>query len=290
MTPEEILKNKNIYYRYSGGDLLVHCLNPEHDDKNPSMRIDKLSGKYHCFSCGYAGNIYKYFNIHKNLSDIKVLNLKEKIRKILNTSIHIPINAEYYKGSHRGISFETLEKFKAFTLPGDKEFDGRLIFPITNIHGEVVCFIARYLFSDLEPKYLVKPQDVSPPLFPSTPDIIEGSIILVEGIFDMLNLYDKGLRNTVCTFGVSLTSKNDRNNFKLKNRFATFKLQGVSKVYILFDGDNAGRNGAKKLFDALNDSYIVEILELPEDKDPGSMTEAEVKKLKESLYEKSSFN
>ena len=290
MTPEDILKNKNVYYRYSGGDLLIHCLNPEHEDNNPSLRVDKLTGKYHCFSCGFSGNIYKYFGIHKNITDIKVVNLKAKIEKILSAKIHIPINAEYYKGSHRGISFETLEAFKAFTLPGDKEFDGRIIFPITNIHGEVICFVARYLFSDLEPKYIVKPKNVSPPLFPSSPSIIEGSIILVEGIFDMLNLYDKGLKNTVCTFGVSLTSKNDRNNFKLKNRFAQYKLQGVSKLYILFDGDKPGKDGAKKLFEALKDNYIVEILELPEDRDPGSLTEKEVKKLKETLYEKNSYN
>ena len=30
---------------------------------------------------------------------------------------------------------------------------------------------------------------------------IQGKVILVEGIYDMLNLQDKGLTNAVCTFG-----------------------------------------------------------------------------------------
>ena len=34
-----------------GKDYVVSCLNPEHDDKNPSMRIDQITGIFNCFSC-----------------------------------------------------------------------------------------------------------------------------------------------------------------------------------------------------------------------------------------------
>lgn len=288
MNPEEILKNRNIQYRYSGADLVIRCLNPEHEDKNPSMRIDKFTGKFNCLSCGYSGSVYKLFNIHKNLLDVRVLNLKEKMRKLNKIKIHIPLGAEKFVEEYRDIQGETFKKFNAFTLPNDKDFDGRIVFPITDINDDIVCFQGRYLYSKASPKYIIKPNNVELPLYPSSPNIIEGSIILVEGLFDMLNLYDKGLTNTVATFGVTLTSKSDRNNFKLKNKFAQYKMQGVSKIYIMFDGDDAGRNGAKKLFNALKDTFIVEILELEDGTDPGSLSTEDINSIKDYLYAKSS--
>ena len=31
---------------------LARCINPSHDDKNPSMSINKPANKVKCFSCG----------------------------------------------------------------------------------------------------------------------------------------------------------------------------------------------------------------------------------------------
>ncbi len=44
MTVEELLQRRDIYFIPKGGDYLVSCLNPEHADRNPSMRIDQLTG------------------------------------------------------------------------------------------------------------------------------------------------------------------------------------------------------------------------------------------------------
>ena len=40
MTVEELLEQQKIPYKVSPKDFVVRCLNPEHDDHNPSMRID----------------------------------------------------------------------------------------------------------------------------------------------------------------------------------------------------------------------------------------------------------
>ena len=53
MNVEELIQKKKIPYRLQGADIVVGCLNPEHDDSNPSMRIDKITGIFHCFSCGF---------------------------------------------------------------------------------------------------------------------------------------------------------------------------------------------------------------------------------------------
>jgi DNA primase len=65
-----------------------------------------------------------------------------------------------------------------------------------------------------------------------------------------------------------------------QDRFMTFKAQGVNKVYILFDGDDAGRKASQSLKPILEDiGLTVEILELPDDTDPGELSASEIKSL-----------
>ena len=59
MNVEDLLVDKKIPYYAKGKDYLVQCLNPEHDDNNPSMRIDQITGIFNCFSCGFKGSIYQ---------------------------------------------------------------------------------------------------------------------------------------------------------------------------------------------------------------------------------------
>ena len=49
----DILQERKLEFKVSGRDYLVRCLNPEHEDRNPSMRIDNITGIFNCFSCGY---------------------------------------------------------------------------------------------------------------------------------------------------------------------------------------------------------------------------------------------
>ena len=53
MNVEELLISKNIPYKRSGRDYIISCLNTEHKDKHPSLRVDKYTGVMHCFSCGF---------------------------------------------------------------------------------------------------------------------------------------------------------------------------------------------------------------------------------------------
>lgn len=58
MNVEEMLKIKGIPYEDRGENVKLHCLNPHHNDKNPSLEIRKSDGLFHCWSCGFSGNIY----------------------------------------------------------------------------------------------------------------------------------------------------------------------------------------------------------------------------------------
>jgi len=60
---EKILKNLGIDTKKA-----FRCLNPEHEDKNPSMRYDAKRQKVHCFSCGVDYDIYDVREILKKKS------------------------------------------------------------------------------------------------------------------------------------------------------------------------------------------------------------------------------
>ena len=76
----DILNNRQIKYKEAGRDYQISCLNPEHEDSNPSMRVDKVTGIYHCFSCGHKGNLFRLFGAEPNLIDLTVSKLQDKIK------------------------------------------------------------------------------------------------------------------------------------------------------------------------------------------------------------------
>lgn len=288
MEVKELLTSKNIPFISKGRDYTVKCLNPEHEDSNPSMNIDKITGIFNCLSCGYAGDIYKYFNINKQqFINIKIQKVRETIAKLLSSkAIPIPLDANYISSSYRDISVTTLRKFGAFTSETLRGMEGRIIFPIRNINNDVIGFQGRYMYSDLDPRYKMYPEHVVMPLYPAVVQPINNTIILVEGIIDMVNLHDKGLTNAVCTFGTAFGNvkkhKKQRHNVE---RLLTYKYQGIDKIYVMYDGDKPGQEAAKNLVKYAEQSFSMDTIDLPEGMDPGAMTKDDVNRLKRQLYD-----
>ena len=112
------------------------------------------------------------------------------------------------------------------------------------------------------------------PLFPVV-EPIQGSVILVEGIYDMINLHDKGLTNAVCCFGTK-----NINEEKLK----MLSIQGVESVDIFFDGDDAGQTAAREVREMVERVGLHPRNVHLKDSDPGAFTETRVEKLKSKLY------
>ena len=80
MIAEDLLKEKGIAYQLSGKDVKIICLNPEHDDTNPSLRVDRITGVMHCFSCGFKGNLFTHFGQPSSPLEVKLHRIKEKIQ------------------------------------------------------------------------------------------------------------------------------------------------------------------------------------------------------------------
>lgn len=275
MTIDELLKSKDISYRQSGRDYLIRCLSPDHEDRNPSLRVDRTTGIFNCLSCGFKGNIFDHFGEKANWLQIR----REKLKNVINSKLvesaglTIPKNAVPFERDWRGISASTFQKFNAFEH-ANPEFLSRVMFPISNITGKIASFCGRHL-GDGKPKYLFHPPGAKLPLFPIVKPI-NGNIIIVEGIFDMLNLHDKGLTNAVCAFGVNKVDQDKVN---------ILKIQGITGIDIFFDNDEAGQTAATKLREFLDkNEFITRNIVFEHTNDPGELTASKVIKLKETLY------
>jgi len=273
----ELLNKNAISFTVSGRDYLIKCLNPDHEDTNPSFRVDRISGIAHCFSCGFKTNIFKFFGVFSNPIPIRILSLKQKLDRL-----KAPAEQELPKGHtpwtkpFRGISSQTLKHFEAFYTNQVEKLQDRIVFPISDVTNRIQVFVARHTLSNGNPRYINYPSGIELPLYPSYLEQPHKSIILVEGVFDMLNLYDKGIRNAICCFGTN-TLQNST-----KQKLLPFKAQGVTHIFILFDGDEAGEKAAKQLKPTLEqDEFVVEIIKLPDGVDPGELDQIQVESIKE---------
>jgi len=274
MIVEDLLVDKKIPYYAQGKDFLVRCLNPEHDDSNPSMRIDQITGIFNCFSCGFKGNLFYHYGEKANQLQLRRENLKKKIRQKMAEGAGLPMPSGYmrYSGNWREIKPETYEKFDAFTHH-DKDHIGRLVFPIKDIGGRIVAFNGRHMSGGV-PKYMITPRGAKMPLFPIVKPL-KNTVMLVEGIYDAINLHDKGLTNAICCFGT-----NNINEEKL----GLLTLQGVTNIDIFFDGDEAGQKAAEKVKDMCEKVDLISRNVYLKDTDPGALVESQVEKLKRRLY------
>ena len=91
----DLLEERGVYYRLSGKDVLIRCLNPDHDDRNPSMRIDKVLGVFHCFSCGYKGSLFKYYNVDYSAVEVKREKLKRIISNLRSSGVGLQMPESY---------------------------------------------------------------------------------------------------------------------------------------------------------------------------------------------------
>jgi DNA primase len=175
---------------------------------------------------------------------------------------------DFFQGKNVPVSL--LEK-GGLVLPGSRtgeyrdRFRGRVIFPIFSLTGRVVAFGGRTVI-DAEPKYLNSPET---PVYSKgkllyglnfTKEAVRdaGTVILVEGYTDFSALYQAGIRNVVASLGTALTAW----QVAQAQRFA-------SRMIINYDGDSAGRTAAARAVPlGFEKGLNVEVLVLPEDKDP----------------------
>ncbi len=145
-------------------------------------------------------------------------------------------------------------------------FRNRLMVPIARESGAVIAFGGRALDEGQQPKYLNSPETAiytkSRTLYGL--DTAKSAIrsqnycVVVEGYFDLAQVWQAGIHNVAAPCGTALTSTQART---LK-RF-------TSKVVLSFDPDNAGRTAAARSSELLvAEGFQVNVALLPAGDDP----------------------
>ncbi|MCF7807644.1 MAG: DNA primase [Candidatus Marinimicrobia bacterium] len=164
-------------------------------------------------------------------------------------------------------------------------FRNRIMFPISDINGKVQAFGGR-IFGEAEgAKYMNSPET---PIYHKgrtlyglnlTRDVIRDTreAILVEGYMDLIRLHQEGFQNVVAGTGTAFTS----DQAALVKRFA-------DKVFVCYDGDDAGKKAAQKAGLILLDKGVdVSIIALPNGLDPDSFFDTNAAKDFEKLKKES---
>jgi len=159
-------------------------------------------------------------------------------------------------------------------------FRGRLIFPIEDIHGNVVAFGGR-IIGEGEPKYLNSPES---PVYikgnnlyglnRSRDDIRKADgVIVVEGYFDFLSLWNAGFRNVVATLGTAMTTHH-----------ADLIKRCTKNVFTLFDPDQGGKKALERSISLfLGRNMHARVVVLPEGRDPDDFVRASGRKALEDV-------
>ncbi len=144
-------------------------------------------------------------------------------------------------------------------------FRNRIIVPILSMNGKLMAFGGRAL-DDQPAKYINSPET---PLYKKGQHLFafnlvrqqireQGCMVLVEGYFDQIALYQYGIRNAVASLGTALT---DEQAYLIK-RF-------TDKVYICYDSDAAGQKATVSAVEKLLTHHVsTRVIQLNAGKDP----------------------
>jgi DNA primase catalytic core len=136
-----------------------------------------------------------------------------------------------------------LEKIGIYRASGHEHFNGSLIVPVLDEHGEVLELYGRKLLDNLRagtPKHLYLPtrEGRGRGVFNVAALVVHKEIILCEALIDALTFWCAGYRNVTTAYGVEGFTD---------DMLAAFKANGVQRVLIAFDRDDAGERGTAKL-------------------------------------------
>ncbi len=243
---------------------------------------------------------YKAFEFLIGLFHLELLKNKEAMQYIVDK---------------RKIPYEMIKKFKLGYIPRQKDLiarrirenfknievfldigiigydngryydklTGRIVFPIYNHLGKPVAIGARLIEGD-GPKYINSPES---PVFSKSKTFYalnfakpainrEKKVIICEGYFDVIRLFEKGYEYSIATLGTAFTEEH------LK-----FLKKWNVELYLIFDSDEAGVKAALRTANLLlkyDVSY--KIVYLAENDDPDSF----LLKYPSSLFDKAMEN
>ncbi len=280
ITIKEYLNKRGVEFRECGKELITHCLFNDCDADSRGIEshlyFSAETGQYECKKCGETGNLVtlaKHFGDGIQeiaLNPITATKNQKKsalFEEELVDACHqaLPANIRHYLNA-RGISDVIIDSHKL----GWGKFYGKwwITIPIQDIHGTYLFFKLRQDPNTGKDK-ITYPKGVEAQIYGW--DTLQSEverIIVCEGELDRLILLSKNIPAITSTHG-AMTFKNEWRENLGKSR----------KIYICYDNDEAGKNGAERVAKIMdntgNETYIIT---LPQDVgDGGDITDFFIK-------------
>lgn len=195
--------------------------------------------------------------------------LANKLLKFQDGLQKIDHKHEYLR--KRGIKPETAQAFGVGHYPGNSSVikdPYRMVIPIRNAKGELVAYVGRAL-DDTADKYHF------PSGFHKTLELFNlhrvsdqvSTVLVVEGFFDALKLYQAGYQNVVGLMGCTMS------------KYQEDELARFQNVILMLDGDKAGREGAQAILQRLSHRTFVKVIDLPDGAQPDGLSSAKIKEI-----------
>ncbi len=291
-----ILASKGFAVREAegGSELVIAC--PLCFSESQKLYINAATGQWICFQCEEKGHLHNLliricektvneaFELERELLGGTKLRKRPLVpRPAPPSEVQLPkefiplggpgidIAKEYMES--RGVSLALAQEMGVgHCLTG--LYAWRVIIPVVT-QGALRTFVARSWIQDEKKKVLTpKGSQAERALFGYDelvdPRREEGTalIILVEGVFDAMAMWQHGYRETIATLGAHITEL---------QRALLKRLTPVC-VYLLRDGDAAGREGAiKDARELACDLLPVSIALLPDGTDPASASREDIR-------------
>ena len=274
---------------------------PFHRETKPSLYVNAAKNLFYCHGCGRGGDLIRWVQLSLGLSFREsVEHLKRELGPVAHrpTELLEQTTAFYQAQLHRhaeathylaqrglcdphliqslrigyapggnlrrhlaglGYSFHVLLQAGLINNQGRDTFWHCVIFPCRQ-QGHVINIYGRSLGTAFPHRFLPRPKGG---LFAWESVKQFSTVILVEGLFDLVVLWQAGFRNTTCAFGTHLTPA----------QLSQLCDRSGRQLYIVFDCDDnhAGQQAAARLALRLQHAGLqLRIAELPDGHDPNS--------------------
>ncbi|HOX30533.1 MAG TPA: toprim domain-containing protein [Candidatus Paceibacterota bacterium] len=285
ITIGEYLAQKGIKFRVAGKEIVTACLFGDCDKDSPTgdwhLYFDNETGQYDCKKCGAKGNL---ITLQKFFGDYVPARTQSPHRRLFGAELvdecqqALRPNVRQYLNL-RGIADATIDAYKL----GYGKFYGSwwITIPIKDSFGNFSFFKLRQ-----DPAYgndkITYPKGVeAQPYDWETIEKGGETILICEGELDRLIAVSKGITAITSTHGAGT----------FKEEWAKKVIGKYQNIYVCFDNDEAGRNGAQRVAKMLSDfgCQNISIITLPQEVgEKGDLTDyfAKLNGVTDDLFEK----
>lgn len=282
---ESVLRHYAVELRRSGPDQYRGRCPIHRGEGRDAFHVNLARNIFHCFACGASGTVLDFVAAMEGCTLREAAEkLQPGVRPINGPEASLPwkervtekkrvplplgfvlrgVDCAHAYLTARGIEPQTAGHFGVGFYAGPGLLRGRLVIPIHNAQGELVAYCGRSL-DGATPRYQFPPGFRKSEMlfnFHRAATSGEPAVVLVEGFFDCLKVYQAGLRSVVALMGAVLYRSPER---ALREHFR--------QVVLMLDGDAAGRKGSRIIADRLRRHCSVRMVELPANVQPDQLS------------------